>query len=72
MGHHLTAEGTFKSDKYKWCPEGFFALKFSDPLARKAIRRYAFLTTDVELRNDLLAACNTAYLQAEEMRSKQP
>ena len=72
MGHHLTADEEFKSDKYEWCPAGFFALKFSDPLARKAIRKYASLTTDIELRNDLLAACNTAYLQAEETGSQQP
>lgn len=58
MGHHLTKDGDFRSDKYNWCPEGFFALKFSDPKARQAIRRYAELTGDSELEEDLITACN--------------
>ena len=57
MGHHLTDRGTFKSDKYDWCPEGFFALKLTDPLARTAARVYADITADEELADDLRAAC---------------
>jgi len=57
MGHHLTKDGDFKSDKYDWCRKGFFALKFSDPEARKAIRRYAYLTNDRELADDLVVVC---------------
>lgn len=53
MGHHLTKRGTFKSDKYKWCPEGFFALTFTDPEAWDAIRVYATATKDRELAADL-------------------
>ena len=41
MGHHLTAEGKFKSDKYEWCKEGFFALKLTDPVAQEAALKYA-------------------------------
>ncbi len=58
MGHHLTEHGTFKSDKYPWCPEGFFALKFTDPFARAAARCYAAWTDDKELAGDLRDACN--------------
>lgn len=56
MGHHLTERGAFKSDKYAWCPEGFFALKFTDPKAQTAILRYAELIEDQELAEDLRAA----------------
>jgi len=58
MGHHLTADGDFKSDKYEWCPPGFFALKFSDQDARLVIHRYAARTHDKELADDLVAVCN--------------
>ena len=54
MGHHLTSEGTFKSDKYDWCPEGYLALSFKDPLAHDAIDLYA--TEDEELSKDLKTA----------------
>ena len=63
MGHHLTERGTFKSDKYDWCPEGFFALKFSDEKARPALMIYAIsarLSGDYELADDLLAALKEA------------
>lgn len=36
-------ESVFKSDKYDWCPPGFFALKFTDIVARVAIQDYANL-----------------------------
>ncbi len=57
MGHHLTPEGGFKSDKYDWCPEGFFPLKFTDPKARGLILQYASSSKDIELMADLRAAC---------------
>lgn len=60
MGHHLTPEGTFKSDKYDWCKEGFFALKFTDPNAQEAILKYAELTNDPELAEDLRTAVANA------------
>lgn len=60
MGHHLTERGTFKSDKYDWCPEGFFALKFTDPLARLAVLVYAAGTQESELSEDLAIACQDA------------
>lgn len=56
MGHHLTEDKKFKSDKYAWCPEGFFALKLTDPLAQEAILLYANKTGDVELKEDLMEA----------------
>lgn len=60
MGHHLTDNGTFKSDKYDWCPEGFFALKFTDPDAQKVILQYANSISDTELADDLRKAVEQA------------
>ena len=57
---HLTDYDTFKSDKYDWCPEGFFALKFSDPAARAAILCYAAGTDDPKLAEDLRRAVEVA------------
>ena len=57
---HLTDYGTFKSDKYDWCPEDFFALKFSDPAARTAILCYAAGTDDPELASALRTAVEVA------------
>ena len=56
MGHHLTDRGTFKSDKYDWCPEGFFALKLSDSAAQVCALLYAELTKEQELAKDLRVA----------------
>ena len=53
MGHHLTKAGKFKSDKYSWCPEGFFALKLTDRVAQAAALKYAEKTEDIELANDI-------------------
>ena len=60
MGHHLTKDGEFNSDKYTWCPPGFFALKFSDPTARLAINEYIKYTEDNELGKDLRKAVENA------------
>ena len=60
MGHHLTPEGKFKSDKYDWCKEGFFALKLTDPVAQKAALKYADETPDKELADDLREAVAVA------------
>ena len=56
MGHHLTSEGKFKSDKYPWCPEGYFAISFRDKIGWSAIREYALSTHNQELKDDLLIA----------------
>lgn len=56
MGHHII-NGKFKSDKYSWCLEGFFPLKFTDSKARKFIRAYAEETDDNELAQDLIKVC---------------
>lgn len=68
MGHHLTPEGNFRSDKYDWCPEGFFALKFTDPKAREAIAYYALICEeeDEELGTDLLFALSSTKRDGEE------
>ena len=60
MGEHLTEQKTFKSDKYPWCPEGFFALKFTDKIAQEAILLYAEKTSDKELAADLREAVKVA------------
>ena len=60
MGHHLTSEGKFKSDKYDWCKEGFFALKLTDPVAQEAALKYADKTSDKELADDLRKAVDVA------------
>ena len=56
MAHYLTKDKKFKSDKYDWCPEGFFALKFTDLIAQEAILLYADKTNDEELAEDLREA----------------
>ena len=58
MGHHLTKDNDFKSDKYPDCPPGFFLMKFSDPIARPHIRGYAKDTPDRELADDLIVVCD--------------
>ena len=63
MGHHLTKDNKFKSDKYDWCPEGFFALKFSDKKAQEAILLYAELTEEKELKEDLKKAVEAARMR---------
>lgn len=56
MGCHLTEDGRFRSDKYDWCPPGFFALKLSDPTAQEAALLYASLCPDAALADDLVLA----------------
>ena len=36
----------FKSDKYEWCPEGYFVVKLSDPLAPRVVENYSMNTTN--------------------------
>ena len=60
MANHLTEDKKFKSDKYAWCPEGFLALKFTDPIAQEAILLYADETNDKELAEDLREAVKLA------------
>ena len=67
MGHHLTKDGKFKSDKYDWCPEGFFALKLTDPFAQRAALEYAKWTPDGELCDDLeQAIANIKKVQSQQ------
>ena len=56
MGHHINKDGEFKSDKYKWCPPGFVAFKFTDELAWEPIMDYANRTKDKELAIDLIVS----------------
>jgi len=60
VGHHLNKDGKFKSDKYTWCPEGYLALKLTDPVAQRAILKYALETEDEELGDDLREAVANA------------
>ena len=59
---HLMPKGVFKSDKYGWCPEGFFALKFTDVVGRVCIQQYANLIArrDPQLSKDLTEAVEKA------------
>jgi len=66
MGHHLTKEGDFLSDKYiilrrenkEDCSPNKIALSFKDPAARKALRLFATHTEDRELAEDILEVLN--------------
>jgi hypothetical protein len=53
---HLTPKGEFKSDKYEWCPTGFFALKLTDPIAQLCALTYAELTDQDDLALSLREA----------------
>lgn len=55
---HLTVSGTFRSDKYPWCPAGFVPLKITDPAARDLLAEYARRRgiIDGEFVRDLLEA----------------
>ncbi len=57
---HLTQRGVFRSDKYKWCPPGFLALKLTDVTAQPWIWGYAQLrgVIDQEFREDIHYALN--------------
>jgi len=57
---HLTEDKVFKSDKYNWCPEGFFPLKLTDTIAQEAILMYAEKTEDKVLAVDLKEAVRVA------------
>ncbi len=66
MSHHLTDDGDFKSDKYPWCPVGFFPLNVTDPRAQSCMLLYAELTKDPELAADLRqAVINHRKIQCE-------
>lgn len=54
MGEHIV-DGKFKSDKYGWCPAGFFAMKFTDPNAQPLLWKYAesIQDDDLELASDI-------------------
>lgn len=56
MGHHLTDDGNFQSDKHPELPENVFALHMDDEKARDLVYQYAHRTDEDELREDLLAA----------------
>lgn len=41
-------EGTFRSDKYAWCPPGFVPLKVTDPMAVDLLMMYAIRRREVD------------------------
>ncbi len=53
---NLTKDGEFQSDKYTWCPPGYFAIKLSDPIGRLCLLTYAELTDQDDLAKSLRAA----------------
>jgi len=64
MGHHIAADGRFKSDKYKDLAPDKIVLSFHDPHAQKALLEYAndvFLVDDgdEELAEDILTRLET-------------
>jgi hypothetical protein len=56
MGSHIVS-GKFKSDKYEWCPPGFFPVKLTDGDAQDLLWEYAerHIEKDAELSGDLKA-----------------
>lgn len=59
MGHHINNEGQFQSDKYPDLPPDKIILSFKDPHAKEALRRYAELTDDKVLAEDILIRLKT-------------
>lgn len=58
---HLTESGSFRSDKYPWCLDGFLPLKISDKMAWPMLRAYADtrVTVDAEFSRDLHEALDS-------------
>jgi hypothetical protein len=56
---------SFVSDKYAWCPEGYFVVKLSDPLAHRVVEIYERNTTNREQAERLLRAIR----EGEDFRS---
>jgi hypothetical protein len=58
MGHHLTEDGQFKSDKYPDLPPGKIVLSFKDPHAQLGLWTTAidYQRRDPELSEDMMAA----------------
>jgi len=53
MGHHINGKGQFQSDKYPYLAPDKIVLSFKDPHARKVLLRYAKLSKDLELSEDI-------------------
>lgn len=53
MGHHLNENGFFQSDKHPELKEHKIMLDFRDEYAQKALKKYALLTHDTELSEDI-------------------
>jgi len=52
----INEDGEFKSDKYDWCPPGFFPIKLTDPIGQVCVLAYAELTDQHDLADDLQEA----------------
>jgi hypothetical protein len=59
MGHHINRKGQFQSDKYPDLSPDKIILSFQDPYAKEVLRRYAELTDDTTLAEDILARLET-------------
>lgn len=53
MGHHLNENGFFQSDKHPELKEHKIMLDFRDEYAQPVLRKYALLTHDKELSEDI-------------------
>ena len=65
MGHHIDDKGRFQSDKYPDLSPDKIVLSFKDEAARDALHRYACLTTDFDLGEDILERLRTIDLALE-------
>ena len=54
MGHHIDNEGRFQSDKYPDLKPDKIILSFKDEYAQEALKKYAELTNDKGLSEDIL------------------
>ena len=53
MGEHINAKGQFQSDKYPDLAPDKIILSFKDAAARLALKRFADMTQDRELAEDI-------------------
>ena len=59
MGHHITPEGKFQSDKYPFLKPDQMIFSFHDGAARVGFKAFALVTKDRELAEDMLTRIRT-------------
>lgn len=61
------AGGEFQSREYLWCKPGFMPLEISDPIARIALRWYAYLRKPIDAAfSDDLRFCISQYEKGDD------